>query len=88
MVTVKRVYSLYFERPLEKTFRTVLVSQNTLENNEPRAGALHKQLSIKIVSLRWLVSVVRGPIRRNRSNRLRTGPAHDLTISIVTVLNN
>jgi len=58
---------------------TVLVSQNTLKNTGPRAGTIHNQFRIKckfvLVSKRSAGSPLAwGPIRRNRSNRLKTGP--------------
>jgi len=82
---------VYFERPLEKICRTVLVSQNTIENNGPRAGALHKQLRWKcrfaLVSWRSAgLPLARGPIRRNKSNRLKTGPG-DKVNAVLTSKN-
>jgi len=47
MVVVKRVFTL-FRETAGKKLRTVLVSQNTLKNNGPRAGIIHMQLRQKV----------------------------------------
>jgi len=56
-----------------KKLRTVMVSQNTLKTLAP-CRHYTQTASIKSVNLWWLVGVARGPIRRNRSNRHKTGP--------------
>ena len=75
MVVVKRV-SLYFEKLLEKIWLLRrLVSQNTLKTLGPAPALQTSSFDRKCkLSLRWLVGAARGPIRRNRSNQLKTGP--------------
>jgi len=57
--------------------RTVLVPQNTSKNTGPGVGTT-QAASIESVSLRRLVGVARGPIRRNWTNRLKTGPVRKI----------
>jgi len=54
-----------------------LVSQNPLKNTGPRARKYSQSASIQSAYLCWLVGafLARGPIRRNRSYPLKTGPA-------------
>jgi len=85
-VTVSKLYvhfdggskqSLYcILRDHWKNLRTVLFSQNTLKTLGP-APALCIAASIESVNLCWLVGVARGPIRRNRSNRLEAEPSYN-----------
>jgi len=61
---------LYFERPLKK-LRIIMVSQNTLRTLGPMPALCTSSFE-ESVNLCCLVGVARGPIRRNRSNRLKT----------------
>jgi len=63
-----------------------MVSQNTLKTLG-LTPALHTNNFEENVNLCCLVGVARCPVRRNRSNRLKTGPEQDDIISVPSILS-
>jgi len=78
MVAVKQVYTVFWET-VGKIWEPFVLSNHSDKHWAPRQHYTHAA-ALESISLRWLVSGARGPIRRNRSNRFKTGHAHMFTL--------